>query len=184
MPALPSDSAACKAAQDGDAEAAAAIFSRYQPYILTVARDRAGDLGSDLIDDVAGEVWAAFYDPSLARYDPDRSEPHHYLRGLVLNAVRRVRAQLAVASDEEPVTPAYDDAELLVLENKEEVAFAFSGEPRALVSAAFAVTGADVPVSVAAPRLGVSRFKLSRELEALYERARARRRSTSAAMAA
>jgi len=183
MPALPCDSAACKAAQDGDADAAAAIFARYQPYILKVARDRANDLGLDLIDDVAGEVWAAFSDPGVARYDPDRSEPRHYLRGLVFNAVRRVRAQLAVASDEEPIVPGYVDTDLQALETKEEVEFVFAGEPLELVSAAFVVAGADVPVSVAAPRLGMTRFKLSRELEALYERARTRRRST-AAMAA
>ena len=74
---------------DGDAQAQEILFQQLQTRVLIWCRKCAGDLPSDLHDDVVQETLLMFH-RDISKFDPQRGSVASFLFGLYRNALRKV----------------------------------------------------------------------------------------------
>jgi len=76
--------------QAGDADAAAALVSRFGPYIKNIARRRNRHLSRDLLDETVQETYQYLLDPTRTAFDPTHCSAKQYVGGVAYNAAKHI----------------------------------------------------------------------------------------------
>lgn len=177
---------------NGDSEARETLPLRLHDKLLQEAREQARELSEDQLEDIVQEVWLLILGPRGAGWNRDRGSAWSFLRQLIKDAARAVRATYAPPGVRTrlPTKQARDADGLasrctITLEelpmNEEPCVQAGSAEARAelrLVSgqadpaalhAIYQIEVEGEPVNDVAAELGVSRFHLRRLILAAKE---------------
>ena len=87
--------AALFAFQQGDPHARETLPTNksFKKKLLNLARQEAGDLSSDLLDDVVQRTWELLLRPNLKHFDPNRGTANAYLKQVTKRAATDVRAE-------------------------------------------------------------------------------------------
>jgi RNA polymerase sigma factor (sigma-70 family) len=158
--------------RSGDRALSEEFYVKVKPMLLRMARRRGKGLSRDQIEDVTQEVFLSLLQPSTVSFDASRGDVSSYLLGRVLNAVKKLRQQNLPPNT---VTLGIDEfAESLL--SRDTVASADSIQaarqllrsvPPPIKEAVYRVYGHGEPKSDVAKDLGMTRFALSRRLQAI-----------------
>jgi DNA-directed RNA polymerase specialized sigma24 family protein len=134
-------------------------------------------------DEVLAETYQQLFNPEIVRFLPRRGKPHHYFKGLVQNAARKIMAQLGSrrrkkgeggeerASGGEPVVVEREpQSPTDAVEVQDTVRFIFAEAPYRIRQALHLIYWQDWSIQAAAAELGVSRFVLGREIQAFFNK--------------
>jgi DNA-directed RNA polymerase specialized sigma24 family protein len=183
------------AALTGNRQASDTLFRGGKDYIERLIARTAPNLPWDLRENALQETFILLMQARRGRYDPRRGSPKAFLRGLVLDAIRSVRASMTppgqptrnrIAAGAQPallpgvqivaikpVIAAAADAKDLGATRAFEQAEARVDAEKVLAAAPPATAMAlkmiflqDMPRLEVADRLGLNRFDLYREIEA------------------
>ena len=91
-PGNPTDELLLTAALSGDQSAWMPLTKRFQPYLATVVRRRAGDLPADLQEEIITEVWAAVFFRGPSSFNRMVSSARDHIASFVKDATDRLRA--------------------------------------------------------------------------------------------
>jgi|HubBroStandDraft_2_1064218.scaffolds.fasta_scaffold01320_8 hypothetical protein len=160
--------------------------------LKSTARKLGRGLPGDVLDEIVQEVFLGLMSPTFGRkFDPRRGSIWKFLFGEVLNATQRVRASYCApgvrtrmppkeAESEDPLIPeSFDESihrkadgdvlapEFRVVEATFDLAILLRRAPELLIAALVGVHEEGERVKDVAQRLGVSRFWIARESNAL-----------------